>query len=411
MPEIEKILSSNAERIFIVVHLSGSHSPYPDRTPQSFKDRHAFPAPGYMPSYLNESKQKLIDAYDHSILFTDKLIFDLVTLLKSTEKNAMLIYISDHGEEVYDSRDYTGHTENNASRYMCEVPMMVWPSKFVHTGDFSRPYMTDMFPHTVMDLAGIRADLFDPTKSLVSDSFHPRRRVFNSRDYDFYYKDSDIRYRVNYRPEKLWAHRVNSIEKLNFVQSQLSGIEVDIVIEDKRIDVNHPPSESIGLDFDTYLKNIRNRELGIWVDIKNKTALTEAQAALLKKVISGSGHRKERFIVESTVVENVNLLTQHGFATSYYLRPDCFENKTLKDSCMEDINAAMSEYLSFDYSFYGAVQRHIDSNRIKDKQLLMWNLRANIPKIDSEYFSEYKKIVDNENVRILLIPYVSDYDR
>jgi heptose-I-phosphate ethanolaminephosphotransferase len=411
LPEIEKILSVDVERKFIIVHLSGSHSHYQDRTPQNFKDRHTFLEPEYMPPYVNESKQKWIDAYDHSILFTDKLIFDLITILKSKKKTAMLIYISDHGDEVYDSRDYTGHTENNASRYMCEVPMMVWPSRFVHAGDFSRPYMTDMFPHTVMDLAGIRSDIFDPTKSLVSDSFSPRRRVFNSRDYDLYYKDADIQYGVNYRPEKLWAHRVNSIEKLNFAQSQMSGIEVDVVIEDKRIDVNHPPAESIGLDFETYLKNIRNRELGIWVDVKNKTALTEAQVSLLKKVISESGHSKEKFIVESTVVENVNLLTKQGFATSYYIRPGCFENKTLTDRCIEDINAAISGYLSFDYSFYDSVQRYIDSNIIKDKQLLMWNLRMNLHLIESEYFSEYKKIVDNENVRILLIPYASDYDR
>ena len=53
---------------------------------------------------------------------------------------------------------------------------------------------------------------------------------------------------------KIWAHRVNSIEKLKETISCFEGVELDVVyIEDGDFfDVNHPPAESIGLSLDEY---------------------------------------------------------------------------------------------------------------------------------------------------------------
>ena len=212
---------------------------------------------------------------------------------------------------------------------MCEVPLLIWPSGLVNIKELSKPYMTDIFPHTLMDLTGITSEIFDPTKSLVNDLFVPRKRIFNNKDYDVYYKDSDIRCRVDYLPEKLWVHRVNSIEKLNLVQHQVSGVEVDIVIKDDFIDVNHPPTESMGLSLIEYLENIKNQDIGIWLDIKTDSALTEKQLSLLKEVIFGSKIKKEKFILESTVLENVNLLGEEGFRSSFYIDAGCFDSETI----------------------------------------------------------------------------------
>ena len=38
-----------------------------------------------------------------------------------------------------------------------------------------RPYMTDDLPHLLLDLAGIRCDCYDPTRSVVNERFDTSR--------------------------------------------------------------------------------------------------------------------------------------------------------------------------------------------------------------------------------------------
>jgi len=69
--------------------------------------------------------------------------------------------------------------------------------------------------------------------------------------------------------EKIWIHRVNSIEKLGEVQADFYGVELDVVFLDSlnEFDVNHPPAESINLSLFEYLSTIKeNKKLHFWLD-------------------------------------------------------------------------------------------------------------------------------------------------
>ena len=45
--------------------------------------------------------------------------------------------------------------------------------------------MTDDMIHTVMDLADIKTDEFNPARSIVNDNFNAQRpRIFDGMDYD-----------------------------------------------------------------------------------------------------------------------------------------------------------------------------------------------------------------------------------
>ena len=48
---------------------------------------------------------------------------------------------------------------------------------------------------------------------------------------------------------KVWAHRVNSIEKYQEARDIFSGIELDLMFDvaSNTFDVNHPPAKSINL--------------------------------------------------------------------------------------------------------------------------------------------------------------------
>src|SRR5690554_6067423 len=73
--------------------------------------------------------------------------------------------------------------------------------------------------------------------------------------------------------EKIWAHRVNSLEKLASVQNKYTGVELDVVFDTltNTFDVTHPPTPSIGLSLEQWLQTL-DGDKGVWIDFKNLTA-------------------------------------------------------------------------------------------------------------------------------------------
>ena len=101
----------------------------------------------------------------------------------------------DHGEAVYDEGGFTGHIEENPSRHMIEIPVIVWASdkfKELHPEKWAaiqqavnRPYMTDDMIHTVLDIVDIQTSDYDATRSIINPNFDASRpRIFDNKDYD-----------------------------------------------------------------------------------------------------------------------------------------------------------------------------------------------------------------------------------
>ncbi len=106
----------------------------------------------------------------------------------------------DNGEEVYDFRDFVGHSNDNVSRYMVEIPFLIYISdKFKEKypeivkkieKSLNNPYMTDDLIHTILDIAGIKTPEFDETRSVINEQFNAnRKRVYTGKDYDEYWKN------------------------------------------------------------------------------------------------------------------------------------------------------------------------------------------------------------------------------
>lgn len=108
------------EKLFVVLHTQGSHGVYEDRYPKEFE---VFPVAGLG---LSEH-DKLINAYDNTIVYTDHVLSQLLDLLGGTSAVSALLYVSDHGENLKDDqRGLLGHFFNN--RYDLPVPMLFWYS-------------------------------------------------------------------------------------------------------------------------------------------------------------------------------------------------------------------------------------------------------------------------------------------
>ena len=95
-----KILADSAPRKLIVIHLLGTHMSYQYRYPPTFDkfvDRTGVPAG------LNDDQVPTYNSYDNAVLYNDFVVSSLIKQFSASKPNGFLLYLSDHGEAVFDS--------------------------------------------------------------------------------------------------------------------------------------------------------------------------------------------------------------------------------------------------------------------------------------------------------------------
>lgn len=188
LPAVDAALARPARDKFIVVHLMGSHALYKARYPQSDE----FFTTSSRPDLTADQADRL-DAYDNSIRFGDGVIGAIIDAVRATPGESFVLTLSDHGEEVYDFRDFAGHANALVSPWMLEIPLVVWlsPEYTANHPAFTqairasatRPYGHLNLPMTLTDLA--RFTYADPptSGSIFSTDETPRPRLIGDRTY------------------------------------------------------------------------------------------------------------------------------------------------------------------------------------------------------------------------------------
>ena len=126
LPFLNKALAKGHKKLFVVLHMYGSHFNYRDRYPQS--------RARFMPDTPTEAKPEnrpqLVNAYDNTILQTDYILHSIIEKLRSTGAVSAMMYTSDHGENIFDdSRRLFLHASPRPSEYDTDVPLLVWTSE------------------------------------------------------------------------------------------------------------------------------------------------------------------------------------------------------------------------------------------------------------------------------------------
>lgn len=199
--------SENAYRInkskghFYTLHLMGNHAKYYNRYPLSFahfseEDMLCLPQNGdfVSPTSVLENMH-----YDNSVLYGDYVLNAIIERFANSD--SIVIFFSDHGEEIYDFRDFIGHSDSKISRFLVEIPFMIYMSesfKNKHPKLYARiknaanqRYMNDDLMHTLLDIAGIELKGYEPQRSLfsVNKTFLNKRMrkvgdISHIKDYD-----------------------------------------------------------------------------------------------------------------------------------------------------------------------------------------------------------------------------------
>lgn len=162
LPIFDKILKENNSKKFIVIHLMGNHMQYKERVPEKFKK---FVDKDDRFNEWQKNKSKIVNDYDNSILYVDYIVNEIISKIKNENKKSYVLYFSDHGEEVYDSKDFMGHGQNIINDYVAEVPFILWVSdkykKDINkvtqiSKSLDNKYITEDLPYTLIDLSYIQ---------------------------------------------------------------------------------------------------------------------------------------------------------------------------------------------------------------------------------------------------------------
>ena len=179
-----------------IIHLYGQHLDPRFRFPEDFA---SFSAKDIKRNDLDEGKRQQVADYDNAVLYNDKVMDDIIRCFE--QQDAVLIYFSDHGEQIYDDqrlmygRKFGVEEPIEAIKCEYEIPFMIWCSKAFqeqHTAFYKRimasvdkPFCSDDIPYLLFDLGGIRSVLADSTRSVIHPAFYPRqRKVMDNKVYD-----------------------------------------------------------------------------------------------------------------------------------------------------------------------------------------------------------------------------------
>lgn len=152
----------------------------------------------YKKRKLTEDKKQLVAEYDNATLYNDSIMGELFDMFK--KRDAVLVYFSDHGEEVFDYRDVIGRThEGNKSKdnlkYQYDVPFIIWCSKSYAKKNpdvlnqiqqaTGRPFLTDLTSHMLLGLGKISTKYYYPERDLLNSQYILLKRIVQGYiDYD-----------------------------------------------------------------------------------------------------------------------------------------------------------------------------------------------------------------------------------
>ena len=165
----------------------GTHLPYNLRYPSEFESFTANDEPA-----KEEYQRKYQAEYDNAIRYNDFIVNEIIKRFE--DKDAIIIYISDHGEDVYEDGKSIDHQPQGGDELQIEIPMLVWMSQEFRNkrSDLverifaarNQPFMTDDMIHALLDIMQIHTKDYDETRSLFSPNFNfNRKRIYDGHEY------------------------------------------------------------------------------------------------------------------------------------------------------------------------------------------------------------------------------------
>lgn len=199
--EWENVKVKSAGRNLFIYHLMGQHIDSRLRFPDT-PENNRFTVSDYRDRneewMTDKGRQQLAD-YDNSTRYNDKVFEAIVN--KHNDSKSIIIYLSDHGDEIYDSRPLYGRyplKDADLTSYkevLFHVPMMIYLSdnyKVGHIDVYDKMLScegvsgtSDFLGHMILGLSGIKTKYYKSQYDILSGSYQAQKRLLmESFSYD-----------------------------------------------------------------------------------------------------------------------------------------------------------------------------------------------------------------------------------
>jgi len=178
-----------------IVHYIGQHVSYADRFPPDYD---CFKADSLPTTYGGAHGRTIRAQYANATLFHDRCLNELWQLF--ADRDAVLVYLSDHGEECYDYRNFYERSDQNnltpqVAHYQFEIPFFMMVSDSFQTAHpelveqiqaaQDRPFVNSDICHVLFSLAGIATPDYRADRDLLSPDYNAARPRFIGDHVDY----------------------------------------------------------------------------------------------------------------------------------------------------------------------------------------------------------------------------------
>lgn len=189
-----------------IFHLMGQHVKFRERFPENFTH---YQIKDYNRPDLTKEQIQILADYDNATLYNDYVLKKIIE--KYTNKNAIIIYVPDHGERVFDNCQYFGRgfsvDSETSLRQLFEIPLWVWCSKkfqTIHDKTYKRikavsnkPFITDRLAHMIIGISQIKCKSYNAEADILSEKYNEKRPRLYEAHTDFDEKIKEYSHKNN----------------------------------------------------------------------------------------------------------------------------------------------------------------------------------------------------------------------
>ena len=197
LKEYDALRDTTIEHNLVILHLMGSHVDYRARYPQ--KTNTVFKPEVYNRPELSDKQKQILAQYDNSLLYNDSIVAAITQ--RFMDQDAVIIYVPDHGEEIFDGSPYmygrmhSANIDYRLARNEMEIPFWIWGSPLYRErhpygwlaiqNAKNRPLMIDALPHLLMYLGGVSTPLYREELNVISPKYDEKRPRILKNEVDY----------------------------------------------------------------------------------------------------------------------------------------------------------------------------------------------------------------------------------
>lgn len=177
LPYLDNYLTKEESKYrFIVIHTMGSHYHYESRYPVKYQKFKPICQKKFLSRDITHcSQQEIINSYDNTIIYTDFILSEIIKRFEN--KNAIILYVSDHGESLGEGGFFLHGTAKRPEQY--HIPLIFWYSQDFYKKNKEKviklkerkekiSHHKNIF-HSLIDISNIKSNIADDKLNLLSE--------------------------------------------------------------------------------------------------------------------------------------------------------------------------------------------------------------------------------------------------